>query len=127
MYSNSTIRKIMELGILASMVLGIVLISTAEADAQRRVYWPPIQRDYRFPVTRSEIEQIAQTIGYRDGRADGDDAADDGEPYDPYNEGRYKNALNGYRPRFTDREFYREAYRAAYLEGYREGYDRDGD
>lgn len=126
MYSNSTIKKILEIGILASMVLGIVLISTVEADAQRRVYWPQIRRDHGFPVTRFEIERIAHTVGYRDGRADGDDAADDGEPFDPYDESRYKNALNGYRFRFADREFYQESYRAAYLEGYREGSDRDG-
>ncbi len=126
MYSNNTIKKIIKLGILVSIAFGLILISSEEADAQRRVYWPPTIRDHRFPVTRSEIEQIAQTIGYRDGRADGDDAADDGEPYDPYNESSYKNALNGYRFRFTDKEFYREAYRAAYLEGYRDGFERDG-
>jgi hypothetical protein len=126
MYSNSTIKKILEIGILASMVLGIVVISTVEADAQRRVYWPQTWRDHRFPVTRFEIERIAQTVGYRDGRADGDDAADDGEAFDPYDESRYKSALSGYRFRFADREFYQEAYRAAYLEGYREGFDRDG-
>lgn len=73
----------------------------------------------------NDIYRIAQDQGYRDGYAQGSEHGRDGKRFDPEGTRSYRNADNGYRSEYGNREAYRQAYRESFRRGYDEGYRRD--
>jgi len=45
--------------------------------------------------------------------------------YNPYGEGKFKKATNGYKSRFGNRVAYQQSYRQGFLRGYDEAYYRN--
>jgi hypothetical protein len=128
MYTNNTIDKIKKIGILLSLMIGFMLISSADAFAQYGNYGNS-RRDTRSYNSNYGFNaaSIAQRYGYQDGLNDGADAAREGDRYHPQNSGDWQKGTNGYESRFGSKGAYKQAYRAAYMEGYNAGYQRRND
>lgn len=74
---------------------------------------------------RNDVGYAAQEQGYRDGLNQGAEHARDGKRYDPQGTRRYKNADEGYRSEYGNKDEYRRVYRDSFVRGYEEGYRRD--
>jgi hypothetical protein len=70
--------------------------------------------------------RIAQDNGYRDGLRQGQDDVNRRRRYDYNDDSRYRDASNGYRSEYGNRDAYRNAYREGFKRGYDEGYRRSG-
>lgn len=107
---------------IASLVLAgcVFLIAPETANAQYRRDDRQIRR-----VESRNIARIAQAQGYNDGLREGADQIRRKKRYDPYGEGRYKKATNGYKSRFGNKETYKRIYRRAFVRGYNEAYYRN--
>jgi hypothetical protein len=73
----------------------------------------------------NDAYRVAQDQGYRDGYEHGAQHGRDGKRFDPEGTRQYKNADNGYRSEYGNKDAYRQAYRDSFRRGYEEGYRRD--
>jgi hypothetical protein len=64
--------------------------------------------------------------GYREGLQQGQRAVRDRRPFNMNREKDYRNADDGYRREYGDRNFYRDEFRRGFAQGYREAYQRVG-
>ena len=122
MYMNNTINTIRKIGIILSLILGFMLISSTETNAQNRD-----SRDYNNYYgynSYGPAADIARKYGYQDGLNDGADAAREGDRYHPQNSGDWQKGTNGYESRYGSKGAYKQAYRQAYMEGYNAAYQR---
>ena len=71
------------------------------------------------------IETIAHRNGFEDGRRQGEQDRFRRVRFDYQRSSEYRNALNGYRSEFGNRDRYRESYRDAFKRGYIEGFQGD--
>jgi hypothetical protein len=126
MYTNNTINKIKKIGILLSLMIGFMLISSTDASAQYGNYGNSRRdnRGYNSSYNYDAIN-VAQRYGYQDGLNDGRDAAREGDRYHPQNSGDWQKGTNGYESRYGSRSAYKQTYRAAYIEGYNAGFQRN--
>ena len=101
------------------------------APATRVVVTEPVYTAYaRRTYTTSGVyvgsyydaERIGRGWGRRDGFKDGWKAALKYRPYDPENNGDFRDANNGYKSRFGDKYLYKAAYREGYISGYDSGW-----
>jgi hypothetical protein len=124
MYLNTLTSKFKRIGLVLSLVLGFMLLSSASVQAQYR------DRDYgRNRSSRSyenQMYRVAQDYGYRDGINKGAEDARDRDRYNPERSNEYKKATNGYDSDYRNKEGYKQAYRDAFQHGYDEGYNRYG-
>ncbi len=122
MYLNTLTGKFKKMGLALSLVLGLMLLSSAAVQAQYR------DRDYgRYPSTYgNQMYRVAQDFGYRDGLNKGAEDARDRDRYNAHNAKDYKKATNGYNSGYRNKDAYKQAYRDAFLRGYDEGYNRYG-
>jgi hypothetical protein len=67
---------------------------------------------------------IAFQNGYRDGLDDGQKDLRKNDRFDPNDHGDYRDADNGYKGSYGNKDAYRQQYRQGYLRGYEEGYGR---
>jgi hypothetical protein len=72
------------------------------------------------------IDSIAQRNGFQDGRRQGEQDRFRRVRFDYQRSSEYRNALNGYRFEFGNRDRYRESYREGFRRGYTEAF-RGGD
>jgi hypothetical protein len=79
--------------------------------------------DHHDRFDRNRVIRIAQENGYRDGNRHGQLDRRNRQRHD-YNSAEYRNALDGYRREFGDREFYQRMYREGYRRGYDDGFRR---
>ena len=79
----------------------------------------PYDRDDRARY----VERIAHDNGFREGRVAGDKDARHGKSFSPERHGDFRDADDGYRRDFGDKEFYRREFREGYRAGYGESYD----
>lgn len=75
---------------------------------------------------RNDVYRIAQDQGYRDGVDHGAEHAREGKRYNPESARHYKDANNGYRSEYGNKDAYKQAYREGFRQGYDEGYRRYG-
>jgi len=68
-------------------------------------------------------QQAAGQVGYRDGLADGRNAAMNLQENRPGETENFQAATNGYGDAIGDMDTYKDAYRSSYLEGFSEGYN----
>lgn len=118
MYTINTFKKI---GILLSLIVSFMLLTTVDVSAQYGNYGYSRRDNDRY---NSGYMNTAQRYGYQDGFRDGADAAREGDRYHPQNSGDWQKGTNGYESRYGNRGAYKQAYRSSYLEGYRAGYQR---
>jgi hypothetical protein len=109
----------------AGTALGMIIMVAAaagNADAQwgRRDDWG------RQGSGRYDVRRIAFDNGYREGFEEGQRQLRDRKRFDPYNEGDFKDADNGYRGEFGNKDNYKRYYREGFLEGYERGYGSRG-
>ena len=83
-------------------------------------------RDYGYHGGRNDIYRIAQENGYRDGITHGAEHRSEGQRYNPTGTRHYKDADDGYRSEYGNRDAYKQAYREGFRSGYDEGYRRGG-
>ena len=79
-------------------------------------------RDGNWRGGRNDIYRIAQQNGYNDGLRSGQSERNSRRSFDYRNDDRYRDASNGYRSDYGNRDQYRQAYREGYQRGYEEGY-----
>jgi hypothetical protein len=72
------------------------------------------------------VDSIAQRNGFQDGRRQGEQDRFRRVRFDYQRSSEYRNALNGYRFEFGNRDRYRESYREGFRRGYTEAF-RGGD
>jgi hypothetical protein len=72
-----------------------------------------------------EIERRAYDKGYREGLEEGRNDARRNRDFAPARHNEYRDADDGYRRDYGDREFYRRTYRRGFDTGYRESYERN--
>ena len=70
------------------------------------------------------VDAIAQRNGFQDGVRRGEQDRFRRAPFGYQGTSEYRNALNGYRPEFGNRDRYRESYRDGFSRGYAEGLRR---
>jgi len=80
--------------------------------------------DYDYGRDQGDVFRIAEQSGYRDGLRRGEDDRRHNHSFDYSRDGRYRDALNGYRSEYGSRDRYRDAYRQGYRRGYEEAYRR---
>jgi hypothetical protein len=104
-------------------VAGFGFLLVGDANAQYR-------RDNRQTrrVERAEnrnINRIAVAQGRSDGLREGANAIRKRNRHNPYGEGKFKKATNGYKSRFDNWEAYKQSYRQGFLRDYDEAYYRN--
>ena len=72
---------------------------------------------------RANIERIAHQNGYHEGREAGETDARRGRWFSVERHGDWRDADEGYRREYGDREFYRHEFREGFVAGYRDGYN----
>lgn len=75
---------------------------------------------------RGNARQIAYDNGYREGMNHGQIAVRDRRPFDLEREKDYRNADEGYRREYGNKDRYREEFRRGFAEGYHAAYNRYG-
>lgn len=97
-------------------------LSATPAHAQ----WGRIFGQDRDDAYRGNARQIAYDNGYREGMDHGQNAARSNRPFDLQREKDYRNADEGYRREYGNKDRYREDFRRGFAEGYRAAYERYG-
>ncbi len=72
----------------------------------------------------ADVQRIAFDNGYKEGLEHGEKDARRNRPYSLERNDDFRDADEGYRRSFGDREFYRQTFRDGFARGYREAYDR---
>lgn len=67
---------------------------------------------------RNDIYRVAQDQGYRDGLDHGASHGRDGKRFDPEGTRQYRNADQGYRSEYGNKEEYKQVYRESFRRGY---------
>ena len=70
-----------------------------------------------------DIERIAHQNGYHEGREAGEKDARRGRSFSVGRDNDFRDADEGYRRKYGDREFYRHEFREGYRAGYTDGYN----
>ena len=146
-------NKIKGFGIAFSLVFGLLFLSNINVQAQysRDDGWRNDRRERRdarrenrhnrvVVITNNNgvyrdgsyyeregygtIAQIARLNGYQDGLREGSDDARDGDRFDPYSEGAYKEGDGGYKRSYGNKKAYEQIYRQGFMRGYTEAFDR---
>ncbi|MGH9763401.1 MAG: hypothetical protein ACREDR_35280 [Blastocatellia bacterium] len=78
-------------------------------------------RDHRG-YDRDEVARLARERGFNDGQDAGREDREHGHRYEFDGHGSWKDATNGYRDEYGDREWYRRYYREGFQNGYEQGY-----
>lgn len=113
----------MKLRILTIPAAALALALTATpAHAQ----WGRIFGQDRDDYSRGNARQIAYDNGYREGMDHGQNAARSRKPFDLEREKDYRNADEGYRREYGNRDRYREEFRRGFAEGYHRAYEQYG-
>lgn len=99
-----------------ALLIGVGSAMSTTALAQHRN-----DRDRRYGYG-NDIYRIAQDQGYRDGMDHGAEHARDRQSYNPEGTRHYKDATEGYRSSYGNKDAYKQAYRAGFRRGYDEGF-----
>jgi hypothetical protein len=73
-----------------------------------------------------DIDRRAYDVGYREGIQQGENDARRNRDFSYQRHNEYRDADNGYRREYGDREVYRRSYRQGFQTGYGEGFNRYG-
>lgn len=104
----------------AFFISGLGFLFSTEASAQYRRDNRQTRRVERFE--NRNITRIAEAQGYNDGLREGANANRGRKRYNPYSQGKYKKATNGYKSNLGNKETYKRFYRQAFVRGYDEAY-----
>lgn len=74
----------------------------------------------------NDVYRMAEEQGYRDGYAHGADHARQGRRYDYAGTSHYRDATNGYRSGYGNKDAYKQTYRNGFVRGYEAGYRSTG-
>ena len=119
---NKTKRNIGRFGIALFLLAGFGFLFVTDANAQYRRGNRQMRHIER--VENRNISRIAIAQGRSDGLRDGANTVRKRKRHNPYGEGKFKKAINGYKSRFGNREAYKQSYRQGFLRGYDEAYYR---
>ena len=116
-------RSIGKSGITFFLLASFGFMSVTDINAQYRRDNRQLRRVER--VENRNTTRIALAQGRSDGLREGANAIRKRNRHNPYGEGKFKKATNGYESRFGNREAYKQSYRQGFLQGYDEAYYRD--
>jgi hypothetical protein len=116
-------RNISKSGIALFLLAGFGFLLVTDANAQYRRDNRQMRRVER--VENRNINRIAVAQGRSDGLREGANAVRKRNRQNPYGEGKFKKATNGYKSRFGNKEAYKHSYRQGFLRGYDEAYYRN--
>ena len=150
MKTNLLAKKVIGVVFGLSLLLGIGLASSSEAQAQyrdpswqreqirRQREWEREQRRRQRQAQRrggydyydnlpyyggsAQLRQTALNAGYNEGIKEGRKDRDRGEHFEYRDEEDYRNANTDYSSRLGDRELYRQYFRQGFANGYTDGY-----
>lgn len=102
-------------------ILALGVLTTAPACATSTYGYPPYRGGPAYGSYR-EIERVAYDNGYREGVKAGEKDARRGRRFEPASHDDWRDADDGYRRGYGDREMYRRSFRGGFERGYAEGY-----
>lgn len=129
MQSNIIKRSIKGIGLGLFLMLGIMTLSSVEANAQWRDRDDrndrrDDRRDRNNDRNGNGLYSKARQQGYQDGMSAGEGHGRDRQRYNAEKSSYYKKGTNGYESWMRDKDAYKNAYRQAFTQGYSEGYRR---
>ena len=108
----------------ALALAGGVIVSTSACATGYAYSDRPIYRDGGY---YREVEQRAFDNGFREGVRAGEHDARDNRRYEPQRHGDWRDADDGYRREYGDRDRYRASFRSGFESGYSQGFRRFDD
>jgi hypothetical protein len=72
----------------------------------------------------ADVERRAYDNGFREGVRAGENDARDNRRFDPSRHGDWRDADDGYRREYGDKNYYRRTFRNGYEAGYQQGFRR---
>ncbi len=78
---------------------------------------------YEYGRNTRELERVARERGYRAGREAGEKDGRHGRSFSFDRHDEWRDADDGYRRDFGDRDFYRREFREGFRAGYTDGYN----
>ena len=108
-------------GILVTITLmvGIAILSNITAQAQ----YPYGNDPYG---SQNNVYRIASQQGYRDGVVQGQEHARKNKRYNPEGTSKFKDAKEGYRSEYGNKDAYKQSYRDGFRRGYDRGFGQNG-
>jgi hypothetical protein len=108
--------------VLAVAALGSAACTTGYAYGGPGRY--PDRGGYGYPDRGyyAQIERRAYDNGYREGLKDGQHDGRDRRRYEPTRHGEWRDADDGYRREYGEKDYYRRSFRTGYEAGYSEGF-----
>ncbi len=103
-----------------ALLTGALSVTTACASS----YYGP--RDRGPEGYRVDVQRTAYDRGYREGLEEGRKDGRDGRPFSMERHDEFRDADQGYRRSYGDRDLYQRAYRDGFSRGYREAFSRYG-
>jgi hypothetical protein len=147
MKTNLLTRKVLGVIFGLSLLLGIGMTASSEAQGQyrdpswqreqirRQREWERDQRRRQRQAQRGryddrygnyggsyQLRQTALNAGYNEGVKEGRRDRNDGNRFDYRDEEDYRNANTDYSSRLGNRELYRQYFRQGFINGYTDGY-----
>lgn len=71
-----------------------------------------------------QVGRVAYDNGFHEGLEAGENDGRNGRRYEPYRHDDWRDADQGYRRNYGDREFYRRSFRSGFEAGYSQAYSR---
>lgn len=102
------------------MAVGIAALFAIAAPANAQVW----NDGARWGTYNNGARSVGFNNGFQEGLHRGQQAAQDRRPYDIQREKDYRNADDGYRREYGDRNFYRDEYRRGFTQGYQQSYEQ---
>lgn len=125
MQSNNLIKNIRNIGFALSLLVGFVLISGVNVQAQYRDQNNRQDRnDDRYDNNGGRMYQMAVQNGYQDGLKQGLKDARSNRNSNGQGNSSYRSAGRGYQSRRGSRSAFQGAYREGFMRGYQEAFQR---
>lgn len=108
----------------AALAVGVLALTSACATGYAYGDRGGYRRDRGYYGAYPGSERVAYDNGFREGIKDGDHDSRSGRRYEPTRHGDWRDADDGYRREFGDKNFYRRNFRAGYEAGYSQAFRR---
>ena len=119
---NKVKRNVGKSGIALFLMVGFGFFLVTDVNAQYRRDNRQMRRIER--IDNRNIFRIALAQGHSDGLREGANAIRNRNRHNPYGEGKFKKATNGYKSRFGNKGAYKQSYQQGFIRGYNEAYYR---
>lgn len=116
-----------KLRVLPAALLAVGTLAATSACTTGYAYGAYGTRPYDYSGYYRNIERVAYDKGFHEGVEAGEHDARRGRRYEPSRHDDWRDADEGYRRDYGDRNFYRQNFRSGFEAGYAQGYRRYDD